>query len=74
MNDAALQSWRNVTEERPTFVSHLECGLSGERVPADRLHGLSSAGRPYLVRYDLPSLANSLSKDALAARPHDLWR
>ena len=27
----------NLTVERPTFVSHLECALTGERYPADRL-------------------------------------
>jgi threonine synthase len=69
-----MPDWCNVSEQRPTFVSHLECGLSGEVVPPDRLHGLSSVGRPYLVRYDLPALANSLSKETLAARPPDLWR
>ncbi len=37
----------------PTFVSHLECGATGGRHPADRLHGLSRAGKPLLVRYDL---------------------
>ncbi|MDP7546121.1 MAG: pyridoxal-phosphate dependent enzyme, partial [Alphaproteobacteria bacterium] len=69
-----MPSWRNISEPRPTFVTHLECGLSGEVVPPDRLHGLSSAGRPYLVRYDLAALAHSLNKETLAARPPDLWR
>src|SRR5216110_1991646 len=58
----------------PTFVSHLECSLTGERYEADRLHGLSRAGRPLLVRYDLDAVAASLSRDALAARETDLWR
>jgi threonine synthase len=35
----------NLTAERSTFVTHLECGLTGERVEADVLHGLSNAGR-----------------------------
>ena len=74
MQTEAMPSWRNVSEERPTFVTHLECGLSGEEVPADRLHGLSSVGRPFLVRYDLAGLAQSLSKETLAARPPDMWR
>ncbi|MBL6951677.1 MAG: threonine synthase [Alphaproteobacteria bacterium] len=69
-----MPSWRNISEPRPTFVSHLECGLSGEVVPADQLHGLSAVGRPYLVRYDLPALARGLSKETLANRPPDLWR
>src|SRR5579872_2101933 len=44
----------------PTFVTHLECSMSGERYEADRLHGLSSAGRPLLVRYDLDSVRGAL--------------
>jgi threonine synthase len=60
--------------DRPTFVTHLECGLKGDRYPADEVHGLSQAGRPLLVRYDLPALARSISKQELAARPPGLWR
>ena len=40
----------------PTFVTHLECSLSGERYPADTLQTLSKAGRPLLVRYDLAAV------------------
>lgn len=58
----------------PTFVSHLECSKSGEHYPADQIHGLSRAGAPLLVRYDLEALAKSLDKATLAYRPHDLWR
>ena len=36
-----------------TFVSHLECSLYGETYPAGEIHGLSRAGQPLLVRYDL---------------------
>ncbi|MGC6400606.1 threonine synthase [Sphingomonas sp. FW199] len=64
----------NLTADRPTFVTHLECGLTGERYEADRLHGLSAAGRPLLVRYDLAGVGAALSQSALAARPRDLWR
>ncbi len=64
----------NLTAERPTFVTHLECSMTGERYEADRLHGLSRAGRPLLVRYDLEGVRGALSKEALADRPHDLWR
>ncbi len=60
--------------DRPTFVSHLECGLTGERYEADRLQGLSKAGRPLLVRYDLAALKEAVSKADLAQRPADLWR
>jgi threonine synthase len=64
----------NLTTERPTFVTHLECSATGERYPADQLHNLSRAGKPLLVRYDLAAAAKAVSKEALAARPHDLWR
>ena len=60
--------------ERPTFVTHLECSLTGVTAPADQLQGLSPAGRPWLVRYDLPALGRSLTKAALSDRPADLWR
>ena len=41
----------NLLTERPTFVTHLECGMTGERVAADTLHNLSPSGKPLLVRY-----------------------
>src|SRR5919112_567733 len=64
----------NLITERPTFVSHLECSWTGEVYEADRPQNLSRAGKPLLVRYDLDGVRASLSKDALAARPKDLWR
>ena len=64
----------NLTAQRPTFVSHLECSLTGERYAADQLHGLSAAGRPLLVRYDLNAAGQALPRDALELRPTDLWR
>ena len=64
----------NLTTERPTFVTHLECAMSGERYEAGVLHNLSHAGNPLLVRYDLSGVRNALNKDALALRPADLWR
>ena len=50
----------NTTARRPTFVTHLECSLTGERYEADRLHGLSAVGRPILVRYDLAGIGKAL--------------
>jgi threonine synthase len=64
----------NLTAERPTFVTHLECAYTGERYPADQIHNLSRAGKPLLVRYDLAGVRAALSKDALARRAPDLWR
>ncbi len=64
----------NLTTERPTFVTHLECAMKGDRYEADQIHGLSKAGKPLLVRYDLAGVKKALTKDALAQRPADLWR
>jgi threonine synthase len=64
----------NLTEERETFVTHLECSMTGERYEADRVHGLSRAGRPLLVRYDLDAARGAFTRHALAERPLDMWR
>src|SRR5215471_16324705 len=64
----------NLTANLPSFVTHLECAMTGERHEADQLHNLSRAGKPLLVRYDLAGVKKALSKEALAARPPDLWR
>ncbi len=64
----------NLTAAFPSFVTHLECGLTGERYAADVLQGLSSVGRPLLVRYDLDGVRAAMGKHAIAARPADLWK
>jgi threonine synthase len=69
-----LQYDDNLTTERPTFVTHLECAGTGEHHAADEPHNLSRAGKPLLVRYDLKGVAKALTKEALARRAPDLWR
>jgi threonine synthase len=69
-----LRSNANLAVERPTFVTHLECSMTGERHEADIAHNLSKAGKPLLVRYDLAGVKAALSKAALADRPRDMWR
>jgi len=64
----------NLTADRPTFVTHLECSLTGEQYEADQLHGLSRAGRPLLVRYDLGAVRGFVPRAMVEARPTDLWR
>ena len=64
----------NLSEDRESFVSHLECSLTGETCQADVVHGLSRAARPLLVRYDLDRMRTRVDRDALAARPADMWR
>ncbi len=58
----------------PNFVTHLECSETGERYAADRLHNLSRADKPLLVRYDLDGVRRALPRAALAERPQTLWR
>jgi threonine synthase len=60
--------------EYPTFVSHLECSMTGERYEAGQVHGLSKAGKPLLVRYDLAGLSKSVTKEQLAGRVGGFWR
>ena len=69
-----MTSSTNLIEERPTHVSHLECSATGEKYPAGEVAGLSGAGKPLLVRYDLPALQAGLDKETLARRPADMWR
>jgi threonine synthase len=61
-------------DDLPTFVTHLECGLTAERCPADTMHTLSKAGRPLLVRYDLDGVRRALPRGTLEGRPRTLWR
>jgi threonine synthase len=57
-----------------SFVTHLECAATGESVLANALHGLSPAGRPLLVRYDLDAARASLTAAKIEARLADMWR
>lgn len=69
-----MSNLANLTTDRPTFVSHLECGLEGDRYDCDEIQTLSKAGRPLLVRYDLDGISGAVSKEELTSRPPDLWR
>src|SRR5499427_6604242 len=69
-----MQHSDTLTADLPSFVTHLECAMTGERHEADQVHNLSRAGKPLLVRYDLAGVRKVLSKQILASRPFDLWR
>jgi threonine synthase len=64
----------SLLEERPTFVSHLECSATGKHHPPDRVHGLSDNGKPLLVRYELSALAANVERSELTHRPSDMWK
>ena len=61
-------------KEYPNFVTHLECSLTGERYEAGMPQGLSKAGRPLLVRYDLDKMAAAITKKEIEAREGGFWR
>jgi threonine synthase len=55
-------------------VTHLECSLTGERYEAGRIHNLSRAGKPLLVRYDLDAAKQTLTRETLAERKPGMWK
>lgn len=55
-------------------ITHLECGMTGERLEKGVLHNLSPKGFPIVVRYDLEAAKKAVTKDALKDRPQDMWR
>jgi threonine synthase len=57
-----------------SFVTNLECSLTGERYPAGEVHGLSRAGRPLLVRYDLDAVREAASFSGMLARTGGFWQ
>src|SRR5579871_1887041 len=59
---------------RTGFVTHLECALTGARQAAGVVANLSAAGKPLLVRYDLPAIAWAVRREDLQARAPSLWR
>jgi len=59
---------------RYSYATHLECSATGERHDIGRLQGLSAAGKPLLVRYDLATLRRELTRADIERRPSGLWR
>ncbi len=61
-------------DDKASFVTHLECAMSGERYEANILQGLSKIGKPLVVRYDLEKLAKSVSKEEIENREGGFWK
>jgi threonine synthase len=57
-----------------TVITHLECSRTGERFEAGKIHNLSTAGWPLLVRYNIDKLRRSWSRDGLREAPLTMWR
>ena len=61
--------------KKNTFVTHLECSISGKRYEKDLVHGLSDEGKPLLVRYDLEKIKEVFSKDYIKnTDKNGFWR
>ena len=57
------------------FITHLECSLTQEKYPKDRVLELSNAGRPLLVKYDLEALSDTYTKEEFKDSPlPGFWR
>ena len=60
--------------EPANYVTHLECALTGERLPANEVHNLSSAGKPLLVQYDLDAIRTEVPRERIVSRLPEMWR
>src|SRR5438128_3933112 len=60
--------------ETHTALSHLECSRTGERFEAGKIHNLSTAGWPLLVRYDIEKVRREWDRDSLRDAPRTMWR
>jgi threonine synthase len=57
------------------FITHLECSLTQEKYPKERVLELSNAGRPLLVKYDLEALSDTFTKEEFKDSPlPGFWR
>jgi threonine synthase len=57
-----------------SWATGLVCSRAGSEAPLDRPAFLSSAGAPWLVRYELDPSRGRRLREELAARPWSLWR
>jgi len=56
-----------------SFVTHLESALDGTHLSADVVQ-TTHKDRPLWVRYDLPAVADAMSKEQVAGRAPTMWR
>src|SRR5712691_11665980 len=55
-------------------MTHLECSHCGKTHPHNCLQNLCTCGKPLLARYELKAAAKTLTREALTARPANMWR
>jgi len=55
-------------------VTHLDCSLCDRRFEPNQIHNLCSCGGTLFVRYDLPGIKETWSRDQVRSARPDLWR
>ena len=74
-NSIEYLATKKLYDDKPSFVINLECSITGkDDYQAGEINGLSEAGRPLLVRYDLDKIKNSVTKQEIEARPGGFWK
>lgn len=74
-NSPEYEFTKALYDAKSSFVTNLECSITGkDDYKAGEIHGLSEAGRPLLVRYDLEAIKNSVTKEEIEARPGGFWK
>lgn len=74
-NSVEYKFTKALYDAKNSFVTNLECSITGKNdYKAGEIHGLSEAGRPLLVRYDLEAIKNSVTKEEIEARPGGFWK
>lgn len=57
------------------FLTHLECGMCGETMEADKPRNLCpKCDKPLLVRYDLEAAKQAINPDIIRGRKPNMWR
>jgi threonine synthase len=74
-NSVEYKFTKSLYDSKASFVTNLECSITGkDDYKAGSIYGLSEAGRPLLVRYDLDAIKNSVTKEEMEARPGGFWK
>jgi threonine synthase len=74
-NSVEYKFTKSLYDLKASFVTNLECSITGkDDYKAGSIYGLSEAGRPLLVRYDLDAIKNSVTKEEMEARPGGFWK
>jgi threonine synthase len=57
-----------------SYVTNLKCRECGQEYPVKPLHVCEDCFGPLEVNYDYARIRKAMSRAAIAARPHNLWR